>query len=101
MEELLAVFDALRAKHEGMAAIEFNNDGTYQGGINTVRACVRACSLMTLRHEPCKGGALPVWHLRRDEGHQYGARMHAPPRIRPCPGGWMRMRRRRRWRGTR
>ena len=37
MEELLAAFDALRAKHEGMAAIEFNNDGTYKGGINQVR----------------------------------------------------------------
>jgi hypothetical protein len=31
--ELLAVFDAVRAKHEGMAAEAFNDDATYKGGI--------------------------------------------------------------------
>ena len=42
MAELLAAFDALREKHEAMAAIEFNVDGTYKYGINQVRrvACL-------------------------------------------------------------
>jgi hypothetical protein len=39
--ELLAAFDAVHAAHAAMQPDEFNNDGTYQGGINTVRARVR------------------------------------------------------------
>jgi hypothetical protein len=38
--ELLVVFDAVHTKHEAMDADEFNNDGTYQRGINTVHACM-------------------------------------------------------------
>jgi hypothetical protein len=36
VEELLRVFDAAGAKHEGMRAEEFNDDGTYKTGINLV-----------------------------------------------------------------
>ena len=38
MEELLRGFDAVRAKHEGMEAGDFNADGTYKDGINLVAA---------------------------------------------------------------
>ena len=35
---MLRAFDALRAKHEGMDAGEFNADGTYKDSINLVKA---------------------------------------------------------------
>ena len=62
--ELLAAFDAVRATHEAMKPDEFNDDGTYKGGINQVPRV------------PCRGGTLAHaqvcrrcrWHLRGDEG---------------------------------
>lgn len=36
VEGLLSALDAVRAEHEGMAAEEFNDDGTYKTGINQV-----------------------------------------------------------------
>jgi hypothetical protein len=46
--ELLAAFDAVRATHEAMDPDAFNDDGTYKGGINTVR------------HATCKGDIAQV-----------------------------------------
>ena len=39
--ELLAVFDAVRAEYEGVAAERFNDDVTYMVDINRVRECWR------------------------------------------------------------
>ncbi len=39
--ELLAVFDAVRAEYEGVAAERFNDDVTYKVDINRVRECRR------------------------------------------------------------
>jgi hypothetical protein len=63
VEELLALFDYVRATHEAMDPDEFNDDGTFKGGINQVPRV------------PCEGGNAHVqgcrrclWHLRGDEG---------------------------------
>ena len=37
VEELLLVFDAVRAEHERMDADSFNDDGEYKSGTNQVR----------------------------------------------------------------
>ena len=38
MEELLGAFDVVRAKHEGMDAVEYNADGIYKDAIDLVEA---------------------------------------------------------------
>jgi hypothetical protein len=38
--ELLRAFDTVRATHEAMDPDEFNDDGTYQGCMNQVHACM-------------------------------------------------------------
>jgi hypothetical protein len=92
--ELLAAFDAVRKTHEAMKPDEFNDDGTYKGGINQVRRvgidpsavtckCAhRRChtgtcqgSINTVPRVTCRGGTLAHAHvcrrcllLRGDEG---------------------------------
>jgi hypothetical protein len=98
--ELLAAFDAVRATHEAMDPDEFNDDGTYKGGINqvprvgidpstvTCKCAHRRChtgtcqgSINTVPRVPCRGGTLAhahvcrrcPWHLRGYEGLRAGA----------------------------
>ncbi len=66
--ELLEAFDEVRAAHEAMPADAFNDDGTYKGGINTVRhvginlsAVTCKCEHRPQRHLP--GGARACWAL--------------------------------------
>ncbi len=90
--ELLAAFDAVHKKHEAMHADEFNNDGTYQRGINTVlRAYVflddaAACDI--------QGGHCPSGTC---EGTRGINTVHACFKLRGPGQTRMRMGRRRSW----
>ena len=52
VQELLGEFDAIAAKHEGMAAEEFNNDTVYKAGVIQVKG-QRAAAL--------KRGSCDIW----------------------------------------
>jgi hypothetical protein len=69
MAELLAAFDAVHEKHEAMKPEEFNDDGTYKGGINQVRRVTCEGGSTAHAHVCC----LCRWHPRGDEGLRAGA----------------------------
>ncbi len=53
--ELLAAFDAMRGKHEGMEAAEYNDDGTYKPEASTIEVRTRLSRVRAASRAAARG----------------------------------------------